>query len=210
VPAQAQVAGRLEDSVREQAEVVTVPGPECYPTAIVTIDHVNDSFETLLASADFEEEYPDGLTSEIVFAESQKTEIDRLKKMRAAYAEAIEKYRGQGLPEGEAILRANKDMEERGYYPATPTMMAKPVEAVRSDQPLFEISDKELEAGIFPDIDAAIGSPGLRVDKDMGHYVTHSDYETSRKINEYLDTGATTFQVRARGRVWEIAIDRNP
>lgn len=210
VPAQAQVTGLMEDRLREGTEVVTVPGPECYPTAIITIDHSTGEYETLLASADFEEEYPDGLTDEVVFEQSKRGEIERLREMRKAYDAAIEKYREEGLPEGEAILRANKDMQERGFHPATPTMMAKPVEAVRSDLPLFEISDQEFEVGIFPDIDAAIGSPGLKVDKDMGHYVTHRDFETSAKLNEFLDTGATTFLVRARGRVWEISIDRKP
>lgn len=209
VPAQAQISGRLEDSLRDHKEVVAVPGPECYPSAIITIDHSAGEFETLLASADFEEEYPDGLTDEVVFEQSGKDEIERLREMRKAYADAIARYRGEGLPEGEAILRANKDMQALGFYPAAPTMMARPVDGVRTDLPLFEITDEEFEAGIFPDIDAAIGSPGLKVDKDMGHYIRHRDFQTSTKLNDFLDTGATEFLIRARGRVWEITIDRN-
>lgn len=210
VPAQSQISGHLEDKLRDERELVTVPGPECYPTAIITLDHAAKKYETLLASADFEEEYPDGLTPEIVFAESEREEIMRLRRMKKAHTEAIERYRAEGLPEGEAILRANKDMQALGYYPATPVMMAKPVEAARTDLPIFEITDSELEMGIFPDIEAAISSPGLKVDKDMGRYVTHESFETSTKLNDYLDTGATQFLVRARGRAWEISIDRNP
>lgn len=210
VPAQAQITGPLDDSVRSDKEIVMVPGPECYPAAIVTIDHATRRFETLLASGDFEEEYPDGLTPEIVFEQSKRDEILRMREMRKAYAQAIEKYRGEGLSEGEAMLRANRDMEALGFYPATPTMMAKPVDADASELPLFEISDAELAAGLFPDIDAAISSPGLKVDKDLGPYVTHRDFATSTRLNEYLDTGAAKFLVRARGRLWEIEIDRNP
>jgi hypothetical protein len=210
VPAQSQITGRLEDKLRENREVVAVPGPECFSAAIVMINHTTGDFENMLASAEFEEEYPDGLTAEIVFAGSEREEIERLRAMREAHAEALERFRAEGLSEGEALLRANKELQRLGYHPATPTMMAKPGDASRTDVPLFEISDMELDAGLFPDIDAALGSPGTRVDKSLGKYVTHRDFETSEKVNAYLDTGATVFLVRARGRVWEISIDRSP
>ncbi len=209
VPAQAQMSGRLEHKLLGDREVVTVAGPECYSAAIVMIDHSTKDYEVVLGSADLEEEYPDGLTTEIVFAASEREQIERLRAMRKAYAEAIERFREQGLSEGEALLAANKEMQQLGYYPATPTMMARPVaEISRTDVPLFEITDAEFAAGIFPDIDAAIQTPGIKVDKSMGDYVRHRAFATSEKLNEYLDTGATVFLVRARGRVWEISIDR--
>jgi hypothetical protein len=207
VPGQMQATGRLEDRVLGDREVLALAGPECYPAAIVTLDHSKRKYEILLASADFEEEYPDGLTPEIVFAESQREEIERIRTMRKVRSEAIDKFRAAGLSEGEAILRANKEMQELGFYPATPTMIARPVDRQRADVPLFEISDDELEAGLFPDIAAAIAAPGTKVDKSLGHYVRHRELETSDKLNDWLDTGATVFLVRARGRVWEIAID---
>lgn len=209
VPAQVQFSGRMEDKLYENRELVTVDGPECFSAAIVMLDHDDKSYEIVLASADLEEEYPDGLNEEIVFAASEREAIVRLLDMRKAYEEAIDRFRAEGLSEGEAMLRANKEMQKLGYYPETPTMMARPAtETSRSDMPLFEITDTEFQVGIFPDIDAAIQTPGIKVDKAMGDYVRHRDFDTSEKINEYLDTGATTFLVRARGRVWEISIER--
>lgn len=77
-----------------------------------------------------------------------------------------------------------------------------------STSPLFRIAPQQFDVGLFPDIAAAIASPGEEVDKSMGSYVTHRDYATSQEINQYLEAGNTIFHVRSRDRCWRLTVNR--
>ncbi len=202
-----QFMGITEDQLRGDLEVVTIPGPECFPSAIVTIDHATGEFSPLLASAHFEDEYPDGVPSAVVFAASRRNEINRAREIRSTHAEILQGLLAGGMPEGEAMLETNREMSRRGYYSKPTMIVASPIEG---DPPpnvrIFEISSAEFRFGMFSDIRKAIASPRTEIEKSIGGYVKHEDYETSPRLNEWIDSGATQFAIKTESGMWLLEI----
>jgi hypothetical protein len=97
-------------------------------------------------------------------------------------------------------------MQRLGFYPKSTMLVAREA-GCEVASPLFRISDDEFRFGIFQDIEQAIAAPGQEVDKS-GTYVIHRDYATSKAINDYLAEEHSTFFVHARGRCWQLTIDR--
>ena len=113
---------------------------------------------------------------------AHRDQLERSRTIRETYTTTVAGLQAQGLPEGEAMLRANDEMEKKGYYPKTPKVTANKIEIIRQGVKVFEISDDELRYGLFPDIEKAIAKPGTEVHFD-GKYITHRDFDTSRKLN---------------------------
>ena len=126
---------------------------------------------------------------------SHRAQLERSRTIRETYAETVAGLRSQGLPESEAMLQANDEMEKKGYYPKTPKLVAAKIDAVRQDVRVFEITNDEFRFGLFQDIEEAIARPGTEV-HFYGKYITHRDFDTSRKLNEHLDAGNRTFIVK--------------
>jgi hypothetical protein len=203
--------GYLEDKLRGDLEVVTLPGPESFPSAVVIIDHRQETFRVLLASPEFGKTYPDGVPARIVFEGSDREEIERLRSLRTAYADALERFRGAGLPEGEALLAANREMQRMGFFPKPTTIVARRLDPDWSrspDVPTFQISEMEIKVGLFRDIAEALAQPGTPVDKSLGKYIRHRDYDTSELINAFIEGGETVFRIRYREETFELVIRR--
>jgi hypothetical protein len=203
--------GYLEDKLRGGLEAVTLPGPESFPSAIAVIDHRQEAFRVLLASPEFDRIYPDGVPERIVYEGSQRKEIDRLRSLRTAYAEALEGFLRAGLPEGEALLAANREMQRLGFFPKPTTITARrlvPGGESPPDVPTFDISEMEVRVGLFRDIAEALSEPGTPVEKSLGKYVRHRDYGTSKLINAYLEGGGTVFRIRYREGTFELTTRR--
>ena len=202
-----EFSGIAEDQLRGDLEVVTVPGPECFPSAIVTIDHSTGEFTTLLASAHHEDEYPEGVSAAVVFAASKRDEIRRVREIRSAHEEILRALLAEGMPEGEARLETNREMARRGYYPKPTMIVASHVEGDPPDGiRVFEISSAEFGFGMFSDIEKAIAAPETEVEKSIGAYVKHQDFETSPRLNEWIDSGKTQFVVKTESGMWLVEI----
>ena len=124
-----------------------------------------------------------------------RTQLERSRTIRETYAGTVAGLEAQGLPEGAAMLQANDEMEKRGYYPKTPKLEAKKIESIQPGIAIFAITKDEFRFGLFPDIEEAITKPGTEV-HFSGKYITHRDFDTSRKLNDYLAAGNKTFIVR--------------
>ena len=124
-----------------------------------------------------------------------RAQLERSRTIRETYAGTVAGLRLQGLPEGEAMLRANDEMEKRGYYPKTPKLEARKIESIPQGVAVFSISKDEFRFGLFQDIEEAIAKPGNEV-RFSGKYITHRDFDTSRKLNEYLAAGNRSFVVK--------------
>ena len=86
-------------------------------------------------------------------------------------------------------------------------MVATRAATATTGAPVFTITDQEFLVGIFNDIREAIDRPGEEIEK-AGAYVIHSDFDTSRQINQYLaDRKDTEFFVQADGTLWRIVVD---
>ncbi|MFL6414747.1 MAG: hypothetical protein ACJ74Y_03630 [Bryobacteraceae bacterium] len=138
--------------------------------------------------------------------------MERDQAMMRTHEELLQKYKAMGMGENQALLRIVKDMQRLGYYPKTPTIVARRLsqeEAARTDldkDALFSIAKGEMESGIFQDIERAIANPGEEIDKDSFGYYTHRDYSTSARLNAFLETGKTRFYVRYLGNTYELTI----
>jgi hypothetical protein len=110
------------------------------------------------------------------------------------------------LPEGEAMLRADDEMEKMGYYPKTPRLVAKKIESIQQCFAIFSITNDEFRFGLFQDIEQAIAKPGAEVHYS-GKYITHQDFDTSRKLNEHLDSESKAFIVKTGKEMFLLRIN---
>jgi hypothetical protein len=117
-----------------------------------------------------------------------------------------------GIGENETYFRISKDMQRLGYYPKTPTIVARRLsreEAAKIDKDaLFSIARDEMRSGIFPDIEKAVAKPGEEIDHDDDVYYIHRDYTTTVRLNAFLKTGKTRFYVRYLGETYELTIKK--
>jgi hypothetical protein len=188
------MTGYAENVLVQGREVLTVPGREYFPAAIVeTAD--NRDYEVLVSNPAFDDLYPEGIPTKVLQERSRRPLIERARKLRQVHAELVREGREQGLSEGDAELRAADRMEELGYYPKGPRLIASEIEQAAPGGEVFEISEMEFTVGLFRDIRSAIESPGREVKKSMGRYIIHRDFDTSQRLNEWLGSGQTEFVV---------------
>jgi hypothetical protein len=124
-----------------------------------------------------------------------RAQLERSRTIRESYSATVASLQAQGLPEGAAMLRANDEMEKKGYYPKTPKLVAKKIEGIEPDVKVFSITNDEFRFGLFQDIEKAIADPGAEI-HFSGKYITHRDFATSGELNEHLATGSKTFIVK--------------
>ena len=197
---QALVAGR---------EVLTLPGRESHPAAIIEIRD-DGVYEVLVRNADFAAVYPDGIPTGIIRERSRRAHITRLREFKRVKEGLVARYEAEGLNEGAATLKAYDRMEELGYLRRSPRLVAEALEAPSGNAPVFDISDEEFRVGLFTDIKAAIDAPGAEVKKSIGRYVIHRDFDTSRRLNDWLAGGNTEFVIRSGGRYFRVTLRRKP
>jgi len=208
-PGHAGISGYDEWPLHGDSEVMAIPGPAAFPPAIVVFDHATGVIEVLVEGCKFDREYPDGVARELVESRSHRAAILRIREMERVHAELTAKYLADGLMSNDAALRVIDDMKRLGYYPKSPYLTARAVGADEvSEVPLFDITEREMQSGIFEDIRRAVADPGAEVEKSMGTYVTHQDYTNSARLNAYLDSGGTVFRVRHMGEVFELKLER--
>ena len=195
-------------------ELIEVHGRSSFPVAIVAYNHVTSGVKVLIKNRVYDRIYPNGVPLEQIVRASQRPVIEREQAMLRTHEELLKKYKGMGMGEAQALLQTGKDMQRLGYYPKTPTIVARrlsPAESARVDlknDALFSIAKGEMESGIFHDIEQAIANPGEEVDKNPDVYLHHRDYSTSVRLNAFLQTGKTQFYVRYLGQTYELTIGK--
>jgi hypothetical protein len=210
-----QMSGYDEWPIFGASELMAVGGDAgLSPVAIVAYNHDTNRVKVLVKNKDYDRVYPDGVPLQKIRARSLRAVMERDQAMRRTHAELLQKYKLMGMSEVPALLRVGKDMQRLGYYPKTPTIVARRLsaeEAASGDlekDALFSIAKGEMESGIFQDIEKAIASPGEEIDKDTSGYLTHRDYSTSARLNTFLATGNTRFYVRYLGNTYELTIHK--
>lgn len=190
-------------------EVMAVPGRESYPAAILAVN-ADGNARVLVRNGDFHKLYPNGVPAKVVAERSLRDQIERSREFRRVETDLVARYRGEGLDEGEAILRANRDMEELGLLPKRPRLVADPVDQVPPAARVFEIPSEYFQVGLFQDIAAAIASPGTEVDTDTGSYLKYYDDETGPQLKQWREQGNDRFVVRTGGRSYVLTVSRPP
>jgi hypothetical protein len=210
-----QISGYDEWPIFGASELMAVRGEPGYsPIAIIAYNHDTNGVKVLVKNKNYDRVYPDGVPLQKIQASSLRAVMERDQAMRRTHAELLQKYKSMGMSEVPALLRVGKDMQRLGYYPKTPTIVARRLnakEAAANDfekDALFSIAKGEMESGIFQDIEKAIANPGEEIDKDTSGYLTHRDYTTSARLNAFLQTGKTRFYVRYLGDTYELTINK--
>ena len=191
----------------KEVELFTPSGPEMYPGAIVLLDHRTATVNAVASTRAYRRQYPSGVPVEELLAVSRKPQFDREAAFKAKYEERVAAHRAAGRSEGDAMLRAYDDLEDLGFLPRKPRLVAREVPAADQSAPLFDIAEAEMASGIFNDLEQAIGAPGRAVRKSPYEYIVHRDYDNSRRLNAYLGGGGRAFFVRFRGRLYRLDIN---
>lgn len=203
-------AGLSEPVLAGETEVFALNGPESFPCAVVLLDHASMSARTLAGSTTCHGRHPEGPPIDALLEISRKKDIERVARLERARNEWVTKYMQQGASEGEAMLKSIRALEDTGYLPKSPRLVAYRLTSSGADAatalPLFEIADAEMASGIFPDIEKALASPGEEVERSMGKYIVHDHYNNSRRLNAHIASGSREFLVRYRGETWRLEI----
>ncbi|MBI2204789.1 MAG: hypothetical protein HYU41_13140 [Candidatus Rokubacteria bacterium] len=201
-------AGVSEPVVIDAAEVFALPGPEFFPCAIVVLDHGTLATRTVRGEPACQRRYPDGPPLQALMDVSRKHDLDRVAEMTRVRDERVAHYRAQGRTEIDAMLTANRDLEDLGYLPKSPRIVAHRLAAPDAgpEVPLFEVADAEMASGVFPDLERAVANPGAEVDRPMGAYLVHRDYTTSARLNDFLARGGRDFLLRFKGVTYRIEL----
>lgn len=198
-----------EPVVSGETEIFALSGPEAYPCALVLLDHRTMTMRVIARSRAYAKRYPEGPPLTALMDVSRKKDIDRIAALERKRSELVARFRAEGATEIEALLKAGRALEDLGYLPKSPRLVAQrlsPAEAGTAGLPLFEIAEAEMASGIFPDIEKALAAPGSEIDKSMGKYIVHNDYATGRALNAHLASGAREFLVRFRGVTYRMEI----
>lgn len=189
-------------------EVVAVRAGGAMPCAVVIVTTGQEKARPILETPACRRAHSDGYPVTALADLLRRHDIERVAHLKRTHDDLVAAARARGLSEGDAALDAIRGMQRLGLYPKPSTLVATRVAAAPAGVPVFEISAQEFLVGLFHDIREAIDHPGEEVDKSMGAYVIHNDFDTSRQINQYLsDRQDTELYVRADGTLWRIVVD---
>ena len=130
-------------------EVITVRGREAFPAAVLAVA-ADGSYRVLLKNGDFDRLYPDGVPPKQVTERAGRERIEKSREFSRVKEELTEKFAAQGLNDGAASLRAYDEMEELGFLPKSPRLVATPVSAPPADVKIFDIPQARGEAVVEP------------------------------------------------------------
>lgn len=200
-------AGTSEPILAGAVELFVVQGREAYPCGIVLLDHGPMSTRALTWTDVCQRRYPGGPPRAALLEVSQKGQIERVAEMTRVRDARVAQYRAEGLSEGDAILRAYRDLEDLGHLRRSPRVVAHRLDgSPPADLPVFDVAEAEMASGIFSDLDKAVAKPGTEIDTSTGRYLIHDHYTTSARLNAHLDGGGREFVLRYRGETYRIEI----
>ena len=196
-----------ESALLGGVELMTVPGEESFPSAVLAVD-ASGEVRVLVHNARFDDLYPQGVPAETIAERSQRARIERSRELRTVTAELVDHFKAQGSHDGEARLLAYDEMEERGYFPKSPKLVATPVSEPPDDTRIFEIPADYFTVGLFQDIEAAIASPGSEIPTGTGTYLKYYDDELGPRLRQHREDGHDRFTIRTEGRLYLLEVRR--
>lgn len=178
------------------------------PCAVVIVTTGEPAARPILESDECRRAHPDGYAVSALADMIRRPDIERIAHLERTRDQLAAAARARGLGEHDAALEAIRGMQRLGLYPKPSTMVATRVASAPAGAPVFTISDMEFRVGIFNDIREALDRPGEEIEKSMGTYVIHDDFDTSRQINQHLiDRKDTELFVQADAALWRIVVD---
>jgi len=188
-------------------ELMTVRGREAYPAAILAVA-ADGSYRVLVSTRDFGRLYPHGVPAGQIAERSRRQSIERSRELARVKRELVARHQARGLNEGAAMLRAHDDMEELGYLPKSPRIVATPLREPPPGMRVFDIPGEYFRVGLFQDIAAAIAAPDSEVDTSTGTYLKYYDDELGLRLKAWRDAGNDRFAVRTGGKLYLLEVRR--
>jgi len=199
---------RPEATLTAGREVLTVPGREGFDAAVLAVD-TDGRVSVLIKTGEFRTLYPDGVPATLIAERSYRKNIEKAREFRRVKARLVERFMSEeGLREGDAILKAYDEMEELGYLPRKPRIMATLLQKPPDDVRVFDLPKLYLDVGLFHDIAEAIGSPGTAVRSDTGSYLVYSGDDLGPRLRAFRKGGGRRFAVRVKDRLYLIEQDQ--
>ena len=189
-------------------ELILAKGRETYPCALAAFNSREQTIRVLLATDVCRDVYPDGIGPADLEPQARRPSIEHIQELKDAHERLTQEGLDAGMSEHQASLHAIDRMQDLGYYPKPPQIIARrlsPAEAERlrreGDQAaLFPIEEMQFRVGLFTDIEKATDNPGEEFDK-AGKYIIHSDYTTSQDLKRFPRRGdENLFTSNAAGR----------
>ena len=209
MPGHASMGGDERTQLHGDREVIVRRAAGALPCAVLIVAAGQPLASPLAEESTCRQAYPGGYPVADLTEAIRRPDIERVEHLKATHDRLVAEARAKGMAEGDAALAAIRGMQGLGLYPKPSTIVATPAEEPEAGAPVFDIARMEFVVGLFPDIEQAIRSPGVEVEKASGEYIRHDDYDTSRRINEFLARrSSSTFFVRTEGRLWKIVVTR--
>jgi len=192
------VGGASDSRLRHDIELIAPRDREGYGRAVLGV-HADGSFDVETARTGFDR---DTVSQQDIAALSTRQSIERVRHFVEVQHGLRQKYRAQGMNEGQAALAASGEMEDMGLLPKGPTIAATEIAAAPAGQKVFTIRSRYFRVGLFQDIAAAIASPGKAVKSDMGDYLGYSNDDVGVRLKTWRRTHSR-FVVEIDGVLWQ-------
>ena len=196
-----------DEVLRNGIEVMTIPGREAFPAAVLAVE-ADGTYRVLIKNSDFDDLYPDGVPPHKIAERVSRERIERVRRFTRVKTELTAKYRAQGLNENSAVLRAYDEMEEIGVLPKDPRLVATSLREPPPDVRIFEIPQEYFRVGLFQDIAAAIAAPNQEVRTGTGTYLKYYDDELGLRLKAWRKDGNDRFAVRTAGQTYLLEVRR--
>jgi hypothetical protein len=201
------MGGDERSQLHGDREVLAVRAATAMPCAIVIVTMGQPRADPIAETAACRSAHPDGYPVASLADRLRRPDIERVARLEATHRRLVDEARARGLSEGDAALDAIRGMQRLGLYPKPSTLVATRAAEATPGVPVFAIADEEFRVGLLADIREALDHPGEEVEKD-GPYITHRDFDTSRRLNEFLaDRQDTEFFVETSDGLWRIVVD---
>jgi hypothetical protein len=105
-------------------------------------------------------------------------------------------------------MRAYDEMEELGYLPKDPRLVATLVATLPSDVRVFDIPADYFVVGLFQDIAEAMSKPGEEVHTGTGTYLKYYDDDLGPRLKDWRAAGNDRFAVRTGGQLYLLEVRR--
>jgi hypothetical protein len=188
-------------------ELLVTDGSASYPAAVLIVGP-DQGYTALIRTPDFDRLYRDGVPRGWIAERSRRDQITRERDFTRVHNELVRSAQSRGLSEGQAALEANDRMEELGFLPRDPVVVARRIDGA-TGEPVFEIPSAYFEVGLFRDIAAAVAAPGESVDTGTGDYLKYYDDDVGPRLREYRSTHSS-FIVRVDGRTYRLDVTGSP
>jgi hypothetical protein len=205
-----KVVAGSEPVILGERELFALRGPEAFPSAVAVLDHTSKQIRIVIAAPVYESIYPNGPALDELMQISRKADHDRVQAIMRIQREREALYQSQGMLPGAAILKADRDLRDLGYFGKPPRWVARRLATAdlgaASATPRFDIDEMEFKVGLMQDIAKAIAQPGVEIDWDGGRYITHRDYPNAGRLNAVLEKGATELVIGYRGDAYLLTL----